>query len=280
MSRKFGKIIIFVAIIVVSVTLYFTMHSRKVDNNNIQTNTIAPVTQNQLEVPRAPSPENKTNYSQADPAQSNMVTAAQDKPVPQDASSKPTAPAKYLLDMPFYSQAPLGKWDAVHENTCEEASVLNAGLYLLGKKISSAGFDNEMMNIIGIEKKLSINFTDSTIAETKQFSEAYFTGKLQAKIINDPTAGQIESEIATGNPVIVPLAGRDIGNPNFTPPGPIYHMLVIKGYDSQNFITNDVGTRKGNSYVYKKDVIMRNIHDWNEKDIHLGTKRVLVLMKN
>jgi hypothetical protein len=56
-------------------------------------------------------------------------------------------------------------------------------------------------------------------------------------------------------------------------------MLTIKGYDSQNFITNDVGTRKGNSYVYKKEVIMKNIHDWNEKDIYLGGKRALVLYK-
>ena len=79
--------------------------------------------------------------------------------------------------------------------------------------------------------------------------------------------------------MVVPLAGRDIGNPNFTPPGPVYHMLVVKGYDAQNFITNDVGTRKGDSYVYKKNVIMKNMHDWNAKDIHLGAKRVLVLYK-
>ena len=61
--------------------------------------------------------------------------------------------------------------------------------------------------------------------------------------------------------------------PNFTPPGPVYHMLVVKGYDAQNFITNDVGTRKGESYTYTKDVIMKNMHDWNAQDIHLGAKK-------
>jgi len=110
-------------------------------------------------------------------------------------------------------------------------------------------------------------------------SDIYFKGKIKSNIIDNPSIEDIESEIAEGNPVVVPLAGRDIGNPNFTPPGPIYHMLTIKGYDAQNFITNDVGTRKGNSYIYKKEVIMENMHDWSEKDIHSGEKMILVLYK-
>ena len=205
-------------------------------------------------------------------------------PVPASDTAADTAPAnplpgKFLLQVPFYSQAPLGKWDNTHENACEEASVLNAGLYLLGKKLSPSQFDQEIMSMIKIEKKLSINFTDSTIAETKQFSDSYFAGKINSKIIVSPTIEDIEAEITAGNPVIVPLSGRDIGNPNFTPPGPVYHMLVVKGYDAQNFITNDVGTRKGDSYIYAKDVIMKNMHDWNAKDIHLGAKIILVLYK-
>lgn len=200
-------------------------------------------------------------------------TAAQ---APQAAASIPT---KYLLAMPFYSQAPNGNWDSIHENTCEEASVLNAGLYLTGKKLSSADFDREMMNLIEIEKKLSINYTDSTITETKQFSDAYFAGKVSSKIIDNPAIEDIEREVAAGHPVIVPLAGREIGNPNYTPPGPLYHMLVVKGYDEKFFITNDVGTRKGDSYVFRKEIIMDKMHDWNAADIHLGAKRILVLYK-
>ncbi|OGI26248.1 MAG: hypothetical protein A3J76_01555 [Candidatus Moranbacteria bacterium RBG_13_45_13] len=189
------------------------------------------------------------------------------------------APEKFLLDIPFYSQAPLSKWDAFHEDMCEEASVLNAGLYLEEKKLTKDQFEAELQKMQNVEKKGIGEWKSTTIAQTKKLVDIYFEGKVKSKIIENPAIDEIEAEIAAGRPVVVPLAGREIGNPNFTPPGPVYHMLVIKGYDPQNFITNDVGTRKGNSYTYKKEVIMKNIHDWNEKDIHLGGKRVLVLIK-
>ena len=200
-------------------------------------------------------------------------------PAPQDTSSNPNIPAKFLLPIPFYSQAPLSKWDAVHEEMCEEASMLNGGLYLLSENPSKEAFEKNLMDFKKIEEKELGNYKSNTVAEVKKAADIYFAGKVTSKIINNPTIEDIEAEISAGNPVIVPLAGRDIGNPNFTPPGPVYHMLVVKGYDSQNFITNDVGTRKGNSYVYAKDVIMQDMHDWNAKDIHLGAKKVLVLYK-
>ena len=191
-----------------------------------------------------------------------------------------TAPSKHLLSIPFYSQAPAGNWDAFHEDMCEEASLLNAGLYLLEKKLALEKYDQELKAMQEIEKKEIGEWKSTTISEIKKLSDVYFEGKLKSKIISDPTAEDIEAEVASGNPVIVPLAGREVGNPNYTPPGPIYHMLVVKGYDEKFFVTNDVGTRKGNSYVFRKEIIMNKMHDWNEKDIHLGAKRVLVLMKS
>lgn len=193
--------------------------------------------------------------------------------------SKPEIPAKFLLEIPFYSQTPLSKWDAFHEEMCEEASVLNATLYLLGKKLSKEDFEKELQKIKKAEEKEIGEWKSTTIVQMKKFANVYFEGKIKSKIIEGPTIEDIETEVAAGNPVIAPLSGRDIGNPNFTPPGPVYHMVVIKGYDNQNFITNDVGTRKGNSYTYKKEVIMKNIHDWNETDIHKGTQRILVIYK-
>ncbi|TSA46144.1 hypothetical protein D4R51_00625 [bacterium] len=267
MSRKTAKIIIFVAIIAVAVALYFTLRGRKANDNNTQTNTIDSTAQNQLEAAKTPDLGNK-------------IEPTQDQPAPEEKKPTPQIPEKFSLDMPFYSQAPLSNWDAFHEEMCEEASLLNGGLYLLGKTLSTDSFEKELMQLKKMEEKELGDYKSNTIAEIKKISDIYFAGKIQSKIIDNPTVEDIESEIARNNPVIISLSGRDIGNPNFTPPGPVYHMLVIKGYDSQNFITNDVGTRKGNSYVYKKDVIMKNIHDWNAKDIHLGAKRVLVLMKN
>lgn len=225
-------------------------------------------------------PENITDNSSNSPdIPDNPNTQLPPAPDPTPIPSPASTPAKFLLQVPFYSQAPFGNWDKVHEEMCEESSVLNAGLFLLGEKPSKDAFEKKMMDFKKLEEKELGDYESNTITEIKKVADIYFEGKINSKIIASPTIEDIEKEIAAGNPVVVPLAGRDIGNPNFTPPGPVYHMLVIKGYDAQNFITNDVGTRKGDSYTYKKDVIMKNMHDWNPQDIHLGAKKVLVLYK-
>jgi hypothetical protein len=262
MQRKIGKIIIFSIIIAATAGLCFVLLVKK--TSNIQNETANPPAQTQQE-----DVNSATNNSQSEKPKS----AEEEKTAPQ-------IPEKFILQIPFYSQAPLSKWDTFHEEMCEEASILNAGLYLEGKKLTKDQFEAELQKIQKIEKDEVGEWKSTTVSQTKKWSDAYFAGKLQTKISDNPTVNDIETEVAAGHPVVVPLAGRDIGNPNFTPPGPIYHMLVIKGYDKQNFITNDVGTRKGDSYTYKKEVLMQNMHDWNEKDIHLGDKRILIFLKS
>ena len=67
---------------------------------------------------------------------------------------------------------------------------------------------------------------------------------------------------AAGRPVIVPLAGRLLGNPYYTQPGPVYHMLVVKGIaENGDIITNDVGTRHGRNLTYAPDVFLNAMHD-------------------
>jgi hypothetical protein len=83
------------------------------------------------------------------------------------------------------------------------------------------------------------------------------------QVINNLTADSIRQRLLLGRPVIVPAAGRELHNPNFKSPGPIYHMLVIKGFtEDGKFITNDPGTRNGADYVYTESVLMNAIHDW------------------
>jgi hypothetical protein len=259
------KIILFLLIIAGIAVFYFISRTQKPVTDNLQKNTNAIPVQSQSEV------------SQETPTENVLEPVVEKPEIKEDPEL--TIPGKHLLQIPFYSQAPLSKWDAFHEEMCEEASILNAGLYLENKQLTKSQFETELQKIQKIEKDEVGEWKSTTVSQTKKWADAYFKGKIQSKIINNPTAKDIETEIAAGNPVVAPLAGRDIGNPNFTPPGPIYHMLVIKGYDAQNFITNDVGTRKGESYPYKKDVILKNIHDWNEKDIHAGASKILVLYR-
>ena len=52
------------------------------------------------------------------------------------------------------------------------------------------------------------------------------------------------------------------------PPGPERHNLVIRGYDPTNgeFITNDNGTKRGEAYRYKSDVLISAIRDYPTGD--------------
>lgn len=70
-----------------------------------------------------------------------------------------------------------------------------------------------------------------------------------------------------------------LGNPYFTPPGPIYHMLVIKGYNLTEFITNDPGTRRGADYVYSYQTLMKAIHDWNNGNVESGKSATISVQK-
>jgi hypothetical protein len=72
---------------------------------------------------------------------------------------------------------------------------------------------------------------------------------------------------------------RLLGNPNFTSPGPLYHNLVLVGYDGDNIITNDPGTKRGEGYVYNINILYNAIHDFPGKpeDIESGKKAMIVL---
>jgi hypothetical protein len=202
------------------------------------------------------------------------------KPVPSEPTSP--LPATFNLAVPFTVQAPLGNWDKVHEDTCEEAAALMVDGFYDGKKSFGAQeAEDELMKIVEWEKKYFGFFEDTTAAQTGTMAEKYF-GYKTTKLIKDPTVEDIKREVFAGHPVIVPANGQQLGNPYFTPPGPIYHMLVIRGWTTGNkFIANDAGTKHGNGYVYDESVIMNAMHDWVQATKSAtGAKVVLVIYPN
>ena len=92
-----------------------------------------------------------------------------------------------------------------------------------------------------------------------------------------PTVADLKAYIDAGRPVIVPAAGRELGNPFFSGEGPIYHMLVVRGYTEDTFITNDPGTRHGKNYSYNIDTFMEAIGDWEGHNPASGAKRVIIV---
>lgn len=183
-------------------------------------------------------------------------------------------PERIVLDVPFYSQAPYGVWDSLHKETCEEAALFMVRDYFSKTKKSLEDQDKALIDYVG--KQTADGYgNDITIQQVADTAETYYDFS-NYKIISNPTIKDIKKEIAAGRPVIVPAAGRVLNNPNFTSPGPIYHMLVIKGYDRAGFITNDPGTRNGNSFHYEYQNLFTAIHDWNPINIFDGDKAVLV----
>lgn len=201
-------------------------------------------------------------------------------PVPTPSTIPPstTPAAEFNLAVPFSSQAPFMVWDPYHEETCEEASILMAIEYYNGTKgatLNTQYAEDEYRKMTDLETSLGYGLS-ITAAETVITLEKY-APKFTAKVIDNPTVEQLKAIIAKGDPIIVPAAGRKLGNPFFTGEGPLYHMLVIRGYTKDTFITNDPGTRHGQNYAYDIDVFMNAIADWNNGDPEHGAKRVIVL---
>lgn len=166
------------------------------------------------------------------------------------------------LDVPFQSQAPFGNWAEPYQDACEEASLIMVSHYLRNTGLSKQAMKDEIDRMIAWEMQKWGYQKELTMEEVKIVAVAFY--KYKTEIIADLTSEKIKTELSLGRPVIVPAAGRELGNPNYHLPGPIYHMLVIKGYTADgNFITNDPGTRNGADYIYKESVLMSAIHDWS-----------------
>ncbi len=200
--------------------------------------------------------------------------------VPSPPAKQQSLPATYLLEVPFTSQAPLVNWDAVHEETCEEASLLMVHRFLQGerKAIDPESAEIDLLALVRWEERNTFGI-DVTIGELALIAEQYYGYK--PVIEETVTVQRIKEIIAAGNPIIIPAAGRDLGNPYFSGEGPWYHMLVIRGYDRNEFIVNDPGTRRGESYEYSYDTLIAAIHDWTgiKENIRTGRKRMLILKK-
>lgn len=180
-----------------------------------------------------------------------------------DSASKPDRPPrpqKILLNVPFTSQAPLANWDEVHEQTCEEAAVLMSVFALEGKTLNPQLAEDELLKIVEWQKENFGYFEDTNALETARIVTEYFGKK--ADIHYDFTTDEVKNELKKQRPVIVLAAGRLLSNPFYKQPGPIYHALVVRGYDGDTLITNDPGTRRGERYTYESTVVLSASHEW------------------
>lgn len=136
--------------------------------------------------------------------------------------------------------------------------------------------DDELVRLVGVEEGMgwapSITLDKLATLADQEYG-------LKKARIESASLEKLISELDAGRPIIIPAAGRDLGNPHFQHPGPIYHMLVLKGYDpdTDQFIANDPGTRHGADFRYDSATLLNAIHDYDAgEDIEAGSARYLV----
>ena len=168
-------------------------------------------------------------------------------------------PATYDTPLPFVSQAPFGNWALPYQEACEEASLITVAEYLAQRTLTKESMDRSIRDLVTWEINNKGVYTDTSVAEVAVMAREYFG--LKTRLVTGVTIDLIKSELAAGNLIIAPFAGRELGNPFFKAPGPLYHMLVIRGYTKREFITNDVGTSHGDGYKYKFQTLIDALHD-------------------
>lgn len=213
-----------------------------------------------------------------DSTSSNLSFNNQQKP-------EPKIPKFLDYPVPFASQAPFGVWDDLHQEACEEAAMIMAAKYFEKESISPHLMEQAILNLVKWEKENGYQ-VDSTAEEIVKILTDYF--QIKARLVTEVNVENIKKELAAGNLIIVPAAGRKLGNPYFRQPGPIYHMLVIRGYNEKEFITNDPGTKRGEGFKYKYQKLIEAIHDWDhqlaeggmtDQEIEQGRK-VMIVVQN
>lgn len=185
---------------------------------------------------------------------------------------------RVLLPVPFQSQAPFGNWGMPWKEGCEEASIVLVQTALQQKKLTPHDMSQEILKLVVWQNKEWGTHKDLTAQETMDLAQKNYQLKFEIK--EKPTINDLKKILRDRRLVIVPTAGRLLKNPYFKQPGPVYHMVVLRGYDDKKgvFIVNDVGTRRGEAYQYKYSVFMKAIHDWpgSENKMLTGVPRVLV----
>jgi len=236
--------------------------------------------------------------------------------ITEEAPEKETLPIKHLNVVAFSSQAPYAKWDDLHDEACEEASLIMAHEYLQGtEEIEIRDAEDEIQRMVKFQKNYFGSHKDLTAQEMVKLAQELYeenhrlitleevepltapeekiesTEEEIISAVDEENKDQIpadklemiKKELSEGNIFIIPAAGRELENPYFRSPGPLYHALVIVGYDdnTEEFITHDPGTRRGENYRYSYDILWDSIHDFPGKktEILKGNKTIILVEK-
>ncbi len=145
-------------------------------------------------------------------------------------------PVKTYLPVPFLCQAPYGNWNQPWQDACEEAAIIMAIKYMEGEQLNrrtvprlrSGQGAQEILDMVAFQRKHYGGHYDLTAKQMAQLIKDYYKYD-KVEVRYDIEVEDIKKELAKGNLVIAPMAGRLLGNPFYTPPGPAYHAILFNG---------------------------------------------------
>lgn len=180
--------------------------------------------------------------------------------------------------VPFTSQAPDGNWLEPWQNACEEASIVMIQNFYIDEDLTIEQARQQILAVFQLKKETAEASKDESL---ERIAEIINSGNFiwKARVVNDPSLAEIKSELAANHPIIAPVYAPLLYNPDYTSPGPLYHVIIITGYDdaSGEFIANDPGSEQGKDNRYAYDVLLTAIHDYlANKNYTAGAKPTLI----
>ncbi len=194
-------------------------------------------------------------------------------PTPTMVPTPTEVPIKSVeLDVPYTIQAP--SWqggDERFQDACEEVNSLMAMEWVKhdpAQILDKSGVEKEVLAMEDYEQKNFKSVVDTSAQDTAdRIIKGYFNYKnVEVKPVK--SSDDIVRELVQGKVVITPMNGQVINNPHYKYPGPMRHMILVRGYDAEKheFITNDSGMKDGAEYRYPEKVFWGGIRDYPSGD--------------
>ena len=190
------------------------------------------------------------------------------------------APSTIILQVPFSTQAPNDTWS--RNEDCEETSITMANAFLTGTTEDKIPADAAQQSINNLktweQNNLGYNANTGSNATT-QMAEGAFN--LKVNQIQNFTEANLKTALENNTPILLPIDAQILGNAQYVNGGPLYHMIVIRGFKGDTFIVNDPGTTNGDGNQYPFSTLQRASADWDNttQAIDFSRKIALVISK-